>query len=91
MAGQGGVVGAFPGACTCISMRGADRPARAPPATLLHGALGIKKAALLPNIAKRTIARACLRGSPGHLRGIDRGGLMTGQALGKQRTAKYQF
>ena len=58
MAGQGGVVGAFPGVRTCISMRGADRPARAPPATLLHGALGIKKAALLPTIARRTIARS---------------------------------
>ena len=58
MAGQGGVVGAFPGVRTCISMRGADRPARAPPATLLHGAFGIKKAALLPSIAKRTIARS---------------------------------
>ena len=56
MAARGGVVGAFPGVRTCISIRGADRPARAPPATLLHGALGIKKAALLPSIAKRTIA-----------------------------------
>ena len=57
MAGRGGGVGAFPGVHTCISMRGADRPARAPPATLLHGALGIKKAALLPSIARRAIAR----------------------------------
>ena len=43
---------------TCISMRGAERPARAPPATLLHGALGIKKAALLPSIANTTISRS---------------------------------
>ena len=90
MAARGGVVGAFPRVRTCISIRGADRPARAPPATLLHGALGIKKAALLPSIAKRTIARACLRGSPGHLRGIDRGGLMT-LVFGKQRTAYACF
>ena len=38
----------------CISMRGADRPARAPPATFLHGALGNKKAALRPTTARRT-------------------------------------
>ena len=62
MAARGGVVGAFPRVRTCISIRGADRPARAPPATLLHGALGIKKAALLPSIDRRAIARACLRG-----------------------------
>ena len=62
MAGRGRVVGAFPGVRTCISMRGADRPARAPPATLLHGALGSKKAALLPSIARRAIARSLLRG-----------------------------
>jgi hypothetical protein len=35
-------------------MRGADRPARAPPATFLHGALGNKKAALRPTTARRT-------------------------------------
>jgi hypothetical protein len=37
-----------------MSMRGADRPARAPPATDRHGALGSKKAALRPSTAKRT-------------------------------------
>ena len=38
----------------CISMRGAERPERAPPATFLHGALGNKKAALRPTNARRT-------------------------------------
>ena len=39
---------------TCISIRGAERPARAPLATVLHGALGNKKAALRPTTARRT-------------------------------------
>ena len=38
----------------CISIRGAERPARAPLATVLHGALGNKKAALRPTTARRT-------------------------------------
>ena len=38
----------------CISIRGADRPARALPATLLHETLGNKKAALRPTTARRT-------------------------------------
>ena len=38
----------------CISIRGAERPARAPLATVLHGALGNKKAAPRPTTARRT-------------------------------------
>ena len=38
----------------CISIRGAERPARAPLETVLHGALGNKKAALRPTTARRT-------------------------------------
>ena len=45
-------------ACACMSMRGAARPWRAPPTTLLHGAAGIKKAALLPIAARNASVRA---------------------------------